>query len=170
MWNVRVAAHVHTQNWGKKWSAESEANGLSCEAARENSQPTSTKQYITPLFICISNHYFSFSWWAFCWKEDLWRGLKCCSLENICLQWWLCFTCIEEKLEQNSILKPLLLTLMTLSLTVQKKLLKFRQVRSRSQVSFFLTKSVRLSVIVASLIALQSKTREQPGLERPGAV
>ena len=39
--DVRVAAH--TQKLPKKWSAESEANGLSCEAARENSQPTSTK-------------------------------------------------------------------------------------------------------------------------------
>ena len=37
----------------KKWSTESEADGLSCEAARENSQPTSTKQYF---FLCISNH------------------------------------------------------------------------------------------------------------------
>ena len=27
--------------------------------------------------------------------------------------WWLCFTCVEEKLEQNLVRKPLLLTLMT---------------------------------------------------------
>ena len=32
--DVRVA--THTQNCPKKWSAESEANGLSCESAREN--------------------------------------------------------------------------------------------------------------------------------------
>ena len=33
MCDVRVAAH--TQNCPKKWSAESEANDLGCEAARE---------------------------------------------------------------------------------------------------------------------------------------
>ena len=31
-------------------------------------------------------------------KEILRRGgLRCCSPENICLQCWLCFTCIEKK-------------------------------------------------------------------------
>ena len=71
-----------------------------------------------------------------------------------------CFACIEEKLEQNLLRKPLLLTLMTTPLTVQKFLFKFWKVRSPSgTVSFFLTDSVRQSVILASLMALQKQNK-----------
>ena len=107
----------------KNWSAESEANGLSCEAAREISQPASTKTvhqssislHFKPLFLVFISVLLKLS------KESFRQGgLRCCSLENICLQWWLCqLTCIEEKLEQNSVRKPLLLTLMMTPLAVQ---------------------------------------------------
>ena len=81
------------------------------------SQPASTKQYIShfislhfkPLFLVFISVLLKLS------KESLRQGgLRCCSLENICLQCWLCFTCVEEKLEQNLVRKLLLLTLMRL--------------------------------------------------------
>ena len=103
----------------KKWSAESEANGLSCEAARENFSAGFNKTvhqslYFKPLFLVSISVLSKLS------KESLQQGgLRCCSPENICLQWWLCFTCVEEKLEQNLVRKPLLLTLMTNPVAVQ---------------------------------------------------
>ena len=46
---MRCAGSRTYPKLAKKWSAESEANGLGCEAAREISQPTSTTQYIIVL-------------------------------------------------------------------------------------------------------------------------
>ena len=103
-------------------------------------------------------------------KESLRQGgLRCCSLE-ICPQWWLCFTCVEEKLEQNLVRKPLLLTLMTTLLQCNIKLsFKFREVLSRSQVTFFLTNSV--STIrhrgITSLVGLR---KQDKGTTREGKV
>ena len=74
---------------------KNEANGVSCEAAREHSQPTSTKLYITPLFLCISNHYFLLSC-ALCWKEYLQRGLRHCSLENVSAMMALFYLCLRK--------------------------------------------------------------------------
>ena len=60
----------------QKWSAESEVNGLGCEAERENFSAD-----FTLFFACISNHFISVLLKGIYVRQG---GLRCCSQENVC--------------------------------------------------------------------------------------
>ena len=81
----------------------------------------------------------------------------------MCLQCWLCFTCVQEKLEPNSVKKPLLLTLMTTPLF---NLGKFVHV----QVSFLLQwmkVNHRITLIAGTSKAGQENNQSWKGLGQP---
>ena len=56
--DVRVAAH--TQNCSKNGSLKAKLTDWAAKLQEKISQPASTEQYNSFLFLCISKHYFSF--------------------------------------------------------------------------------------------------------------
>ena len=137
---------------------------------RENiSQPISAKQYISPfislyfkpLFLVLVSVLSKLS------KESLRQGgLRCCSLENIYLLFYLRW----EKLEQNIVRKPLLLTLRTtpvsatIVIQISVRLFTFTGVLLPHQFSLKYPSSWH------GLWDFKSRIREQPVLERSRAV
>ena len=81
-------------------------------------------------------------------------------VRKICLQCWLCFAYIEETLEQNSVRKLLLLTLMMTSFTSTWPSFLPHQFTNQSE----------HPSLWYYLWHFKSRTREQPELKRPMAV